>query len=112
MRSLGFNRSFLTLLLAQVNVFCWKPLASGVQIEKTIKVIRNKKWKIFYCLIGKHSNKLSPNSDTCKDDHLVLTTIHKKEENRMHTASAFTTGNYDCKPLMTDVIVKNENEIK
>ena len=29
----------------------------------------------------------------------------------MHTASAFTAGNYDCKPLMTDVIVKNENEI-
>ena len=32
----------------------------------------------------------------------------------MGAVSAFTTGNYHCKPLMTDVIVihKNQNKVK
>ena len=46
-----------------------------------------------------------------KEGHLVLSNIHlnyKKniyEEKPVGAVSAFTTGNYHCKPLMTDRIV-------
>ena len=47
---------------------------------------------------------------TSKEGHLVfqiLIQIIKKiyEEKPVGVVSAFTTGNYQCKPLMTDVIV-------
>ena len=47
---------------------------------------------------------------TSKEGHLVLSNIHSNsrkiyEEKPMGAVSAFTAGNYHCKPLMTDVIV-------
>ena len=45
---------------------------------------------------------------TSKEIHLMLTNIHanhKKGEKPVGVNSAFTVGNYHCKPLMTDVIV-------
>ena len=45
---------------------------------------------------------------TSKDIHLILTNIHannQKEEKPMDAKSTFTTGNYHCKFLMTDVIL-------
>ena len=45
---------------------------------------------------------------TSKEIHLMLINIHanhKKGEKPVGVNSAFTVGNYHCKPLMTDVIV-------